>query len=87
MQKAANYDRILTEQIDKLEEKKLNDIKVHLELDFCILNLLILTFFYKNYLKDYTHVQIIFHSKAVEQLTEAYQCLLDIDTESDLEVC
>jgi hypothetical protein len=26
--KAANYDRILTEQIDKLEEKKLNDIKV-----------------------------------------------------------
>ena len=29
--KAANYDRILTEQIDKLEEKKLNDIKVLLD--------------------------------------------------------
>ena len=28
MAKAANYDRVLTEQIDKLEEKKLNDIKV-----------------------------------------------------------
>jgi hypothetical protein len=28
MQKVADQDRILVEKIDKLEEKKLNDIKV-----------------------------------------------------------
>jgi hypothetical protein len=30
MQKVADQDRILAEKIDKLEEKKLNDIKVGL---------------------------------------------------------
>lgn len=37
-------------------------------------------------MKEYTHVQIMFHAKAVEMLTSAYQCLLEIDTEGDLEV-
>jgi hypothetical protein len=29
---------------------------------------------------------MIFHAKALEMLTEGYQCLLDIDTANDLEV-
>lgn len=64
-QKVAAQDKILTEQIDKLEDKKLNDIK--------------------NILKEYTHIQIIYHAKSVEMLTQAYQYLLDIDCENDLE--
>ena len=33
-QKVSTQDRILNEEIDKLEEKKLNDMKVNLALNF-----------------------------------------------------
>lgn len=35
---------------------------------------------------EYTHIQLIFHAKAVEMLTTAYRHLVDIDVENDLEV-
>ena len=34
---------------------------------------------------EYTHIQMIFHAKALEMLTTGYQELLDINTEDDLE--
>jgi hypothetical protein len=34
---------------------------------------------------EYTHIQMIFHAKALEMLTIAYQELQEINTESDLE--
>lgn len=61
----STQDKILADVIDKLEQKKLNDMK--------------------NILKDFTHIQIIFHAKALEMSTTAYKHLLEIDTESDLE--
>lgn len=61
----STQDKILADVIDKLEQKKLNDMK--------------------NILKDFTHIQIIFHAKALEMLTTSYKYLLQIDTESDLE--
>ncbi len=36
-------------------------------------------------LKEYTHIQMIFHAKALEMFTIAYNELLDINTENDLE--
>lgn len=39
----------------------------------------------KNVLKEYTHIQLIFHAKALEMLTVAYKHLVDIDTDNDLE--
>ena len=41
---------------------------------------------FKNILKEYTHIQLIFHSKALEMLTIAYKELLEINTQNDLEV-
>ncbi len=35
---------------------------------------------------EYTHIQMIFHAKALEMLTIGYQDLVDINTEEDLEV-
>jgi len=64
-QKVAAQDRALFEEIDKLEEKKLSDIK--------------------NILKNHTQIQIIFHAKALEMLTEAYNHILDINCENDLD--
>lgn len=61
----ATQDKILADEIDKLEQKKLNDMK--------------------NLLKEFTHIQVIFHAKALEMLTTAYKHLVEIDTESDLE--
>ena len=40
----------------------------------------------KTILKEYTHIQLIFHAKALEMLSIAYRELLEIDTENDLEV-
>lgn len=40
----------------------------------------------KNLLMEYTHIQMIFHAKALEMLTIAYQELIEINTENDLEV-
>ena len=65
-QNVSTQDRILNEEIDKLEKKKLNDMK--------------------ELLMEYTHIQMIFHAKALEMLTIGYQELLDISTEDDLEV-
>jgi len=41
---------------------------------------------FQNILKEYTHIQLIFHAKALEMLTIAYKELLDINTQNDLEV-
>jgi len=39
----------------------------------------------KELLMEYTHIQMIFHAKALEMLTIGYQKLLEINTEDDLE--
>jgi hypothetical protein len=65
-QRVYSQDKILNEEIDKLEQKKLNDMK--------------------NILKEYTHIQIIFHARALDMLSIAYRELLEIDTDNDLEV-
>lgn len=64
-QSVSTQDRILNEEIDKLENKKLTDMKV--------------------ILMEYTHIQMIFHAKALEMLTVGYQELLDINIEDDLD--
>ena len=64
-QKVFSQDKILAEEIDKLEQKKLNDMK--------------------NILKEYTHIQLIFHAKALEMLSIAYRELMEINTDNDLE--
>jgi hypothetical protein len=40
----------------------------------------------KNILKEYTHIQLIFHAKALEMMSIAYRELMEINTENDLEV-
>lgn len=64
-QSVNTQERILNEEIDKLENKKLTDMK--------------------EFMLEYTHIQMIFHAKALEMLTVGYQELLDINTEEDLE--
>jgi hypothetical protein len=64
-QSVNTQERILNEEIDKLESKKLADMK--------------------ELMLEYTHIQMIFHAKALEMLTVGYQELLDINTEEDLE--
>jgi len=36
---------------------------------------------------DFFHGQLLFHAKALEICTQAYQSLMVIDEEQDLEVC
>ncbi len=63
--KVSTQDKLLADEIDKLEEKKLTDMR--------------------QILKEYTNIQMVFHAKALEMLTYAYNQLIDIDVESDLE--